>query len=177
MHFRLRSISMFFSLEPTSRYLISIALELLIEMTPRNCSLLKTLLVLRDRLVAISSMEFPASRDSTSWFSSAWLHRLLAMTGLGICESWCSASESFWISKRNVSGISSEKKFGLLKCQQLLFRFGIVHLNLPMQSADRYNLHGENSIYFDCFERQLMLWLVFKTPKRKDSLRLMSYKF
>jgi len=33
MHFRLRSISMFFSLEPTSRYLISIALELLIEMT------------------------------------------------------------------------------------------------------------------------------------------------
>ena len=69
------------------------------------------------------------------------------------------------------------KKFELLKCQQLLFRFGIVYLNLPMQSADRYNLHGENSIYFDCFERHLMLRLVFKTPKRKESLRLMSYKF
>jgi len=99
------------------------------------------------------------------------------MMGLGICASRCSASESFWIAKRNVYGISIEKKFELLKCQQLLFRFGIVHLNLPMQSADRYNLHGENSIYFDCFERQLMLRLVFKTPKRKESLRLMSHKF
>ena len=99
------------------------------------------------------------------------------MMGLGICASRCSASESFWIAKRNVYGISIEKKFELLKCQQLLFRFGIVYLNLPMQSADRYNLHGENSIYFDCFERQLMLRLVFKTPKRKESLRLMSHKF
>ena len=177
MHFRLRSICMVSSLMPTSRYLISTALELLIETTPRRCSLLKTLLVLRARLVAISSMEFSASRNLTCWFSSAWLHRLLAMTGLEIWASWCSASEIFSIAKRNVYGISIEKKFELLKCQQLLFRFGIVYLNLPMQSADRYKLHGENSIYFDCFERQLRLRQDFKTPKRKESLRLMSYKF
>ena len=78
-------------------------------MMPGWCSLLNTLLVLRDKLAAISSMEFPAGRDSTSWFSSAWLHRLLAMTGLEIWASWCSAWKSFSIAKRNVSGISSEK--------------------------------------------------------------------
>ena len=86
-------------------------LHLLIEMTPRRCSLLKTLLVLRDRLAAISSMEFPASRDSTSWFSSGWLHLLFAMTGLGFCESWYSVSESFSIAKRKASWISDEKIF------------------------------------------------------------------
>jgi len=111
MHFRLRSISMFFSLGSTFRYLMSIAFELLIDMTPRRCSPLKTLLVLRDKLLAISSMEFPARRDSTSRFSSAWLHRLLAMTGLWIWASWYSASESFSIAKRNASWVSDEKNF------------------------------------------------------------------
>ena len=88
---------------------MSIALELSIEIKPRWCSLLNTLLVLRDKLAEISSMEFPACRNSTCWFSSEWLHRLLAMTGLGIWASWCSAWESFSIAKRNVSGISIEK--------------------------------------------------------------------
>ena len=109
MHFRLKSISILSSLKLRSRYLISIALELFIEMTPRRSSLLNTLLGLRDRLAAMSSMEFPASRDSTSWFSSAWLHRLFAMTGLGICESWYTASESFLIAKRKASWISTDK--------------------------------------------------------------------
>jgi hypothetical protein len=59
----------------------SFNIELLIEMTLRRCSLLKKLLALRDKLAAISSMEFPASNDSTSRFSSARLHRLFAITG------------------------------------------------------------------------------------------------
>ena len=156
---------------------MSIALELSIEIKPRWCSLLNTLLVLRDKLAEISSMEFPACRNSTCWFSSEWLHRLLAMTGLGIWASWCSAWESFSIAKRNVSGISSEKKLGLLKRQQSLFGFGIVHTNLHKLDPGYYIRPSENSIYFACSERQLRLRLDFKTPKRKESLRLMSYKF
>ena len=145
MHFRLRSISMFFSLEPTSRYLISIALELLMEMTPRRCSLLKTLLVLLDRLAAISSMEFPASRDSTSWFSSAWLHRLFAITGLGICESWYSPSESFSIAKRKASWISTDKNLDFWSANNLFFDselFRQISTGLtPVLHLTRWKLH------------------------------------
>ena len=82
-------------------------------MIPRRCGLLNTLLMLRDRLVTITSMEFPASRNSTCWFSPAWLYRLLAMTGLGICASRRSASEIFSIAKRNVYGISMDKNLNL----------------------------------------------------------------
>jgi hypothetical protein len=38
-------------------------------------------------------------------------------------------------------------------------------------------LHSENSIDFDRAERSPTLRLDFKTHKRKDSLRLLSYKF
>ena len=172
MHFRLRSMSMFFSLEPSSRYLISIALELLIEMTPRRFSLLKTLLVLRDRLVAISSMEFPASRYSTSWFSSAWLHRLFAMTGFEICASWYSASESFSIAKRKASWISTEKNLDFWSANSRFFWFGIVHTNLQsltqitLSLMRKLHILWRNRSDFGGFDKK------FQMHKRKDSLRL-----
>ena len=146
MHFRLRSMCMLSSLKPASRYLISIALELLIEITPRRCSLLKTLFVLRDRLVAISSMEFPAIKDSTSWFSSAWLHRLLAITGLGIWASWYSASESFSIAKRKASWISTDKNLDYWSANSLFLdselfiqiSTGLTQITTPAQMKTPY---------------------------------------
>jgi len=79
--------------------------------------------------------------------------------------------------KRNVSGVFIEKKFEPLQCQLSFFGLGIIHTNLPRQAADYCNLPEENSIYFACSARQLRLPLDFKMHKRKDSLRLMSYKF
>jgi hypothetical protein len=69
------------------------------------------------------------------------------------------------------------KKPGLLLCQYSLFGFGIVQANLPRQAADYCNLPEENSIYFDRADRSPPLRLDFKMHKRKDYLRLMSYKF
>ena len=162
MHFRLKLISILSSLMLRSRYLVLIALELLIETTPRRSSLLNTLLVLRDRLVAISSMEFPASNDSTSWFSSDWLHRLLAMTGWGFRASWYSASESFSIAKRNASWVSG-KKIRLLECQESFFGFGIVHTNLFRLDADYY-------IFISLEQRCIFFWRLLFSSLQKSQV-------
>jgi hypothetical protein len=64
-----------------------------------------------------------------------------------------------------------------------------VHAALPQVDAQKQHwpdrtktlytllVFGENSIYFDGAERLPTLWLDFKTHKRKESLRLMRYKF
>ena len=175
MHFRLKSISILSSLKLRSRYLISIALELFIEMTPRRSSLLNTLLGLRDRLVAISSMEFPASKDSTSWFSSAWLHRLLAMTGWGFRASWYSASVSFSIAKRNASWVSSEKKLDLKVPRVVFWIRNCSYKSLQTWRRLLYFYFTRSKMYM--FFCDNYYFRGFKNHKRKNYLRLMSYKF